>query len=337
MPPSTPDDSTLPPEVLEARSLRVPRKAAGMRLDAFLSAWFFDWDPDALTGGVARGWVRGRDGTPLAPEHELSTGEWVDLWIPGLAPTEPPPRLPTILHEDDRVVAVDKPAGMLAHPSGRRFVYALIGLAKARWPDARMDLCHRLDRDTSGVLLLTKDVEANRFVKKALHDGACTKVYQALCKGHLSGDHHEVREPLGPDGGEIRIKQACREDGLSAHTTVEVEARHATAALTRVRCTLHSGRTHQIRVHLDHLGHPLLGDRLYGVPPDVFLESIRPDPTSRVVELAGAPRQALHAARLRFPHPDGGEVEVESPLPSDLTAWWEDPALLPLGIRDGNL
>ena len=118
-----------------------------------------------------------------------------------------------------------------------------------------------------------------------------------------------------------------RPDGLSACTEVTVLERGPT--MTRVRCVLLTGRTHQIRVHLAHAGFPIVGDRLYGVSPDVFLRILDTGVDDTIIEAVGAPRHALHARRITLPHPEGAELSLEAPFPTDLARWWADPSVLP--------
>jgi len=229
------------------------------------------------------------------------------------------------------VIALDKPPGLLAHPSGFAFAWAVIGLAKARWPDDRIDLVHRLDRDTSGVIVLTRDLEANRFLKGAIKAGDCEKDYEAFSRGEIPWPERVIDGAIGPDDGVIRIKMAITEDGLPARTDVKVVATQP--GMTHIGCRIHTGRTHQIRVHLDSVGHGLVGDRMYGVAPEVFLHTLDHGADAWVREQAGAPRQALHATRVSVPHPDGGVLEVRSPLPADMVRWWRSPHTLP---HDGH-
>jgi 23S rRNA pseudouridine1911/1915/1917 synthase len=188
---------------------------------------------------------------------------------------------------------------------------------------------HRLDRDTSGVLVLTRDVDANRHLKEAVKRGRITKVYEAFVRGVVPWDEAVLDQPIGPDvGGPIRVRMAVRDDGLPARTEVRVLERGAT--MTRVECLLHTGRTHQIRVHLAHAGFPVVGDRLYGVPPALFLHVLARGFDRAATEAAGAPRHALHARRVELTHPDGHSLSFEAPLPPDLVRWWNDPSVLPL-------
>jgi 23S rRNA pseudouridine1911/1915/1917 synthase len=307
------------------RLIDVPDVADGMRLDRFLTRRFADRSRSWLARGIRAGAVRDADDRPLRPASSVRGGQVLRVYLPGIATDEAPPPLPPILHEDARIVVLDKPAGLLAHPAGTTYAWSAVGLARARWPG--IDLAHRLDRDTSGVLVLARDPDANRMLKRVFHDGLAEKTYEAICRGEIQWDRATLDGPIGPADGVIRIQMAVRPDGLSARTDVEVVGRRPGA--TRVSIRLHTGRTHQIRVHLAHAGHPLLGDRMYGVPPEVFLRTLDIGVDTSVIEAAGAPRQALHARRVVLPHPDGGTVTVEAPFPADLTRWWEHPEVLP--------
>ena len=305
----------------------VPERGAGLRLDRLLSAWFRDWSRTELVRGIKQGLVTDDSGRVLRPSSPVRAGQNIHISIPGLAPSEPPPPFPNILFEDDWVVVIDKPAGMVAHPSGSQFVWSLIALARMRWPDKEMDLCHRLDRDTSGVLVMTKDKEVNNEIKTSFKAGRVQKTYEAICRGEIPWDHQRCEAPLGPREETIRVQQGVRSDGLSATTDVDVLARQE--GLTRVRCRIGTGRTHQIRVHLEHLGYSLLGDRLYGVPPEVFLHTLKNGMDEWTRNQTGAPRHALHCSEMSFPHPKGERVTVSASVPEDMERWWSKPSCLP--------
>ncbi|MBA2322288.1 MAG: RluA family pseudouridine synthase, partial [Deltaproteobacteria bacterium] len=276
------------------RLLDVPLTADGMRLDHFLARRFADRTRSWLARGIDGGGVRDAAGRPLRKANPVRAGMVLHLFLPGIAPGTEAPPLPTILHEDDRIVVLDKPAGMLAHPAGTDFAWAAVSLARERWPG--IDLVHRLDRDTSGVLVLARDIDTNRALKRIFHDGEAVKTYEALTRGEIGWDTAVLDGPIGPASGIIRIQMAVRPDGQSARTDVRVIGRRP--GCTHVALRLHTGRTHQIRVHLDHAGFPLLGDRMYGVPPEVFLRTLDIGVDETVVIAAGAPRQALHARRV---------------------------------------
>lgn len=218
----------------------------------------------------------------------------------------PPPEVPgevVPLLEDGWILVLDKPAGLVVHPTGRIREGTLVQLVARR--DAALGIragvhaVHRLDRDTTGVLLLARTPGAHARLDQALREGRVRRRYLAVAAGHPDIPGGLIDEPLvrEPGGGSRRVVQP---DGAPARTRVEVLEELPGAALLAV--TLDTGRTHQIRAHLSHVGHPLLGDRLYGGPSE--------GPASRV---------ALHAHVLEFPHPGSGEeTTVEAPLPRDL-------------------
>ena len=311
------------------RELLVPPQAAAMRLDRFLARWFPDWSRASLVRGIKAGEVTDEQDQPLRPSAILRGGERIRLRLCGLAPDGPPPPLPQILHEDDRLLVFDKPAGLLAHPSGQLFTWSLIGLCRKHRPDDQLDLVHRLDRDTSGALLVSKDKAANGALKAGFGAGACIKEYEAIIRGVPPWTHRDIEGPIGPADGAIRVKMAVRPDGLPARTDVEVLERKSAPSLARVRCRIHTGRTHQIRLHLAHEGYPILGDRLYGVPSEVFLRVLETGADEVTFSQTGAPRQALHSARIAIAHPNGHNLDVTCPVPEDMQSWWAEPQKLP--------
>ena len=300
------------------RELTIPAEHAGWRLDAWLSARFSSWSRTAVQKAIKRGEIES-DRRTVKPAMRLEAGESLRIFTPGYAPETPPPPLPPILFEDERLFIINKPPGLLAHPAGDKFAYAVIGIVKEARPHHRVDLCHRLDRDTSGVMVLSKDIAANVFVKEQLRERSdgLDKTYLALVRGIVEWDENDVIAPIGDrTDTEIRLRRGVVPDGLYAHTTFRVVQR--LAAHTLVACTLHTGRTHQIRVHLEHVGHPILGDRVYGQPDSVFLAWNNEGATDEVRAQAGFPRQCLHAWRLRLTHPNGHELDLVAPLPDDM-------------------
>jgi 23S rRNA pseudouridine1911/1915/1917 synthase len=313
---------------LPPREVTVPEAGHGMRLDRFLARWFRDRSRSELARGIRDGLVTDSSGRSLRPSAAVSAGQTLWVRLPGIAASTPPPPLPPILHEDDRLVVLAKPAGLLCHPAGTEHVWAVIGLARERWPE--IDLVHRLDRDTSGALVLSKDGAANAFLKRAFKTHAVGKRYDAITRAAPPWTTATLDGPIGPADGPIRIQMAVRDDGLAARTDVEVVRRCARTGRAWVRCRIHSGRTHQIRVHLAHAGCSIVGDRMYGVPPEVFLRAWEHGVDDETHIAAGAPRHALHATTVRFPHPDGGELTLNAPIPDDLQRWWDHPEVLPL-------
>jgi 23S rRNA pseudouridine1911/1915/1917 synthase len=243
-------------------------------------------------------------------------------------PRAEPPRAEAIpidiRHEDERVIVVSKPAGLVVHPAGGHrtgtLVNALLGLDRplGMLHPARPGLVHRLDRETSGLLLVAKDDEAQAFLMEALKRREVDRRYLALVRGRPPAGSGTVDAPIGRHPSRPQL-MAVVPDGKPAVTHYRVAsfldrtARLSTeggsaeppgdATLLEVR--LETGRTHQIRVHMNHIGHPILGDRFYGGVSDL----------SRRL---GLDRPFLHAYRLAFAHPDGGRIEVDDDLPEDL-------------------
>ena len=298
--------------------LRVDHRGAGRRADVWLADRLNGISRSAVVRLFRAGRVEGLD-RPLKPSTILKQGEGVHLRRTGMMPSEPPPPLPPILYEDDRLIAFHKPAGLLVHPAGPRFVWALMALVRRARPDLTPHLAHRLDRETSGVLLLAKDAEANRHLKRMFRLQLAQKVYWAVCRGHPRWSTILTDAPIGDDPqSPIRIKQGVTPVGQPARTRFFLKARFKGFSL--VACHPQTGRTHQLRVHLHHLGHPILGDRIYGQPARVFLHLLEHPPDRQHLRQLGFPRQALHNRALRIPHPDGQPLEIIAPLPPDLRA-----------------
>jgi 23S rRNA pseudouridine1911/1915/1917 synthase len=229
-----------------------------------------------------------------------------------------------VVYEDDDLLVIDKPAGMVVHPAPGNWegtlVHALVGRAGDQTPfgsDERQGLVHRLDKDTSGLLLVARTEKAHRLLGAAIAARRIVRRYAAMCWGHLDADELTVDKPLARDPNN-RQRMAVVAKGKPARTTFVRIGRLESVDLLRAH--LHSGRTHQIRVHLSAIGHPVVGDDTYGGGGG-----------RRLVKLA-ARRHFLHAAWLRFRHPSSGElVDLRSPLPADLreslAAAAEDPSI----------
>lgn len=317
---STPAPEPVVPEPV-ARVLSINAHHAGRRLDAYLALRFSDWSRAAFTRWVREGLVTS-DQRALKPSTILREGEVLRITIPGIAPTGEAPPLPPVLFEDEDLLIVDKPAGLLMHAAGQKWSYGLIGIARDARPDAAIDLAHRLDRDTSGVVVVTKTVEANRTMKEAFQSRRVSKVYHALVRGVPPWGEERCEAPLGPAlGAGVELRRGPNPAGDTASTGFRVLQRIGSglAGHALVECSPLTGRTHQIRAHLEAIGYPILGDKLYGQPDDVFLEHLRVGPTDRVRAAIGFARHCLHARALTFPHPRTGVAQtVVAPIPADM-------------------
>ncbi len=315
---------------------RVPPEVDGQRLDVFLR------DQLKRTSRTRTQWIirvsaYSEDGRRLKPNDRVRSEQQIFLWR---APWDEDP-VPTnidVLYEDDDLLAVDKPANLPVHPSARYHKNTLIKLLHAARPGGFLSLGHRLDRETSGVLLVSKTPECDRALKRAFElREDVEKSYTAITWGVPKDDTGD-REFRVARGMELDAKNAFRvkmrlsdgPDALRAATRFEVlgVARLAGAGADRtyakVRCELETGRQHQIRVHLAFaLGTPIVGDKLYGPDEELFARGVDGELTPADVALLELPRHALHASRLRLAHPiTGHALEIAAPLPADLGAFW---------------
>jgi 23S rRNA pseudouridine1911/1915/1917 synthase len=325
----------------ERRTFRADRGDAGVRLDRALVRHLAD-RPEAsrhaIQGWIAAGGVAVNGASAARPARRLRLGDEVALDLPPLAPprTHAAQELPlAILREDEHLLAVDKPAGLVAHPTaGHRdgtLWNALLFRARADgWAEDSTDratvdggrrpsLVHRLDRGTSGVLLVAKSAAAHAGLARALRAASAEKLYLAIAYGCTRRPEGRIALPLGVDPMDRR-RRVVADGGRDALTLYQRLAESPIAPLSLLACRLRTGRTHQIRVHMAALGHPLVGDPLYGEPRHVagILRAIA-DPHLAAACRALA-RPALHAWRLAFTHPITRErVALEAPPPPDLT------------------
>ena len=284
----------------------VPDSAAGERLDRFLA----DLPEVASRGAAARLLAAGAvlvDGVSRPKSHRLSGGEQLDVDTSVLA--EPPSVGESldlrIAYEDEHLLVVDKPAGLVVHPgaghAGGTLVQGLLGRGVAGGDPARPGIVHRLDRDTSGLLVVARTEEAYDRLQSLVRRRRLEREYLALVRGRPRSRGGRIEAPIGRDRRDATRMSLDTRSAKGAITHFEVAELLDAHALLRVR--LETGRTHQIRVHLAAIGLPVAGDPTYGVSEP------------------GLTRQFLHAARLAFPHPlSGDRIEVTSPLPADLQA-----------------
>ena len=306
-------------EIIEL-TIVVPPECAGWRLDHFLKRRIGRLSRTRIQGIIADQ-IFLADGRTARPALAVRAGETILLRRP--APNEPEvPRHFEILYEDDRVMVIDKPAGLPMHTTAKFWRNTLVALLRERYPDEQMEIAHRIDRETSGVLLIARDREAASFLTRAFARRDVDKTYLALVKGHPP-DRGRIEQPLMLLDTPSHVMMGPAGDapgGLPAATAFEVIRRLPAHAL----CLAHpeTGRQHQIRVHFSALGHPIVGDKLYGAGEALFMRSCDEGVTPALLAaFDGLPRHALHAHRLTFPHPASRRpVTVESPWPPDLAA-----------------
>jgi 23S rRNA pseudouridine1911/1915/1917 synthase len=296
--------------------LQVPPECDRWRLDHFLK-WRIRRLSRTKIREIIEQQVRLADGRHPRPALGVRTGEVIVIERP--APVEPPvPRHFSVLAEEETFMAIDKPAGLPIHTTAKYWRNTLTALLRERYPDQPLQVCHRLDRETSGVLLLARGPGPASFLKQAFARRTVEKTYLALCHGIPSPETGEIDRPLKLTGGRTRLLMEVAADGLQALTRYQVVQRFARHALVAV--SPKTGRQHQIRVHLACIGHPIVGDKIYRASEQHFIDFCDGGMTADLLEaFDGLPRQALHAHRLTFPHPlTRRPVTVESPLPADL-------------------
>ncbi len=290
----------------------VGKREGGKRLDHFLHERIPGLSRTriqrAIRERVTLSWgVEARCSTPVRPGGEVSIG-----YTP-LPETLLDIRLP-ILRRGCGWLAVDKPPGIVVHPVNRVRENSLIRILRRQEGQEALRLVHRLDRETSGVLLVAESSSAASVLSRAFMNGEVHKEYLALVDGVVGDDAGRIDLPIGDAvGSQVYVRRAAGR-GQPAQTAWTVERRFPDRTLLRV--VLETGRRHQIRVHLAEIGHPVLGDILYGRPDEDYLTLVREGRDVRR-EQGGPLRQLLHCVRLGFRDPTGDLVEVTAPLPAD--------------------
>jgi 23S rRNA pseudouridine1911/1915/1917 synthase len=304
------------------RVLRVPPESAGMRVDVFVQSELRNTSRTRARVIVENGAFT-PEGRRLRPNDRVRAEDRVLLWRPRFEEPDEPVDF-DIVYEDEHLLVVDKPAPMAVHPTARHHTSTVIKLLGARRPGEFLTLVHRIDRETSGLLLVAKSPESERRFKRMLEDRAdFEKFYLAITK--LTPPEGFIDAPLEIDRGNprrVKMRIAHPGEGLDARTRVAVRERRGGYGL--VECEILTGRQHQIRIHLASIGAPIVGDKLYG--PDERLlaraaDGLLDDADRARLEL---PRHALHAHRYRLEHAvTGAPLELESPLAKDLAEFWQ--------------
>ena len=295
---------------MDTRTLTATTESAGARLDAFLAARLPDLTRSAAARLIEGGLVT-VDGKPAGKSARLTGGETVSVTRPQAEEPEARPQdIPLeVVYEDADVIVVNKPVGMVVHPAPGHpdgtLVNALLhhcaGTLSGIGGQLRPGIVHRIDRDTSGLIIAAKNDAAHACLAAQLSGHTLARTYECLAVGNFKEDSGTVDAPIGRHRTD-RKKMAVVPDGRRAVTHWEVIARYQ--GVTHLRCRLETGRTHQIRVHLAYIGHPILGDTVYGAKKPV----------------PGLTGQCLHATGLQFLHPSTGEkIALTCPLPEEFT------------------
>jgi 23S rRNA pseudouridine1911/1915/1917 synthase len=317
----------------QCRSFTVSDDDAGERLDRLLSMHYSDVSRSRFKELVKTGHAR-IDGAPTAePNYRVTVGTLVEVDIP--APTDPEPLAEAIpldiIYEDDDVIVIDKPSGLVIHPAAGNWTGTLVNALIAHCGTSlsgiggvrRPGIVHRLDKETTGLLVVAKNDRAHQGLSQqfAAHgrDGKLSRAYVALVWGVPARRNGTVDAPLGRSSANRQKMAVVGSGGRTAitHYTVLEDFAGADGKVraSQIECRLETGRTHQIRVHLAHINHPLLGDAVYG---SGFTSSARTLGDDAAKALRGLRRQALHAAELGFAHPVSGEaMRFTAPPPSD--------------------
>ena len=296
----------------------VPDGAAGRRFDAVLAELFPDFSRSRLAGWIKSGDAL-LDGKPARPRDPVYGGEQVTLVaVLGIETEAVPQDIPLdVLYEDDAVFVINKPAGLVVHPGAGNPDGTLVNALLYRDPSLnalpRAGIVHRLDKDTSGVMVVARTLPAQTRLVEMLSARDVHRQYLAVVAGALvSGGTADAPIDRHPRD---RLRMTVREDGRDAVTHYRLRERFR--AHTALECRLETGRTHQIRVHMEHLRHPIIGDPLYGGA----LKLPKGASDELVGALRGFRRQALHAEALEFAHPVTGlPVRAEAPVPADMRA-----------------
>lgn len=318
-------------ETLHTLSVDAPQ--AGMRLDKWLAEALPELSRSRLKALIEDGRLASGSEIVADPSRKVRAGEHYRLSIPAPAPARPQPEQIAlcVVYEDDQLIVVDKPAGMVVHPApgntGATLVNALLHHCGASLSgiggERRPGIVHRLDKDTSGLIVVAKNDHAHALLGAMFSGREIRKTYIALVQGAVERAKGTIRAAVARDRVR-RTRMTTHESGRSAVSHYEVVERLATAfgKFTLVRVRIETGRTHQIRVHMASLGYPVVGDTLYGAASQLTRQDKSKSNTE--VERIRLGRNFLHAARLEFTHPlNGKPLVLEAPLPEELTALLE--------------
>jgi len=294
----------------------VPAELAGQRLDRAAATIWSDYSRSRIQQWIASGELT-LDGGRAEPRHRLRGGETIAIaaTLETVSEAAPEPISLAIVYEDESLLVIDKPAGLVVHPGagnpGGTLLNALLHHDAALGLVPRAGLVHRLDKDTSGLLVVARDISAQQKLAAMLEQRQISRIYQAVCQTALTGGG-VIDAPIDRSPRD-RTRMTVRSGGRPSRTHYRLLERFR--AHSFIELELETGRTHQIRVHMAHIRAPLVGDPVYGARPRL---PRRPSEALRLA-LQSFPRQALHARSLSFPHPRTAEaLRFDSPLPADI-------------------
>ncbi len=317
----TTDDDSREPELIQLRFL-VKHQYHGWRLDQFIKARIPRLSRNRIQKMIHTQAALG--GANLRPSTRVHMDQ--EVMLLRVAPEEPDvPRTYRVIFEDAFMLALDKPSGLPVHSTARFFKNTLAAVLRERYPAGQVpSMAHRLDRETSGIMLFGRSKAAGTALKEAFRHRQVKKRYLAIVHG-WAPDQGVVDRPLGPDmESGIRIKMSVTVAGQGMPSVTRFRTLERRGPFSLVEAFPETGRQHQIRVHLAAAGHPLVGDKLYGQDPATWLEYIETGMTPPLMERLLLPRHALHASMITFPHPDTGEqTTLGCDLAEELVAFWD--------------
>jgi 23S rRNA pseudouridine1911/1915/1917 synthase len=332
------------PDDCMARTFRVPPEGAGVRLDVFLSHSLRSTSRTRAKL-IAERCAYAPDGRALKASERLRAKDHVVLWRPPIDDVDPELELP-LVHDDPHLWALNKPPNLTVHPTARHYKATVTKMLAAAYPGQHLGLIHRIDRETSGVLLVARSLDSERAFKRAFEGlppiGAARpaaprrksdpleprsrrieKTYLAVCWG--APPEGLIDRPLEADlDNPLRVKMRLAKPGTGLSAQTQIDAVDRCDGYSLLRCNLLTGRQHQIRIHLASLGFPVVGDKLYGPDDRLLARAADGKLTDEDLVRLELPRHALHAARYRMDHAVTGEpLDVVAPLAPDLAEFWQ--------------